>query len=91
MSDAPTPMFYMLDTRAVVGNCAMWWAKDRQGYTCDLDKAHLFSEQEIATETWRDTDVPVPAYEVRAEAQRHCRVDSLTVRLSLLARRKAAP
>jgi len=32
-------LYYIQDTRSVVGNCALWWRKDDQGYTCDIDDA----------------------------------------------------
>jgi hypothetical protein len=29
-----------------LGNSPMWWAKGRNGYTCDLNNAHKFTEEE---------------------------------------------
>ena len=37
--------FYLQDTRTMVGNDMMWWAKDGKGYTSDLNKAHVFTEE----------------------------------------------
>ncbi|MCA9676773.1 MAG: hypothetical protein KC464_17195, partial [Myxococcales bacterium] len=36
------------DTRQVVGNCALWWAKDRAGYVCDLRDAGVYTGAEAA-------------------------------------------
>lgn len=49
-------LYYVEDTRQRVGNCILWWAKDCNGYTCHLDKAHIFTAYEVATEIHRDTD-----------------------------------
>lgn len=68
-------LYYVQDTRNVVGNCAMFWAIDGSGYTCDLDKAHVYSEAEIMGIRWRSTDVPRLKSAVDARAPRHCRVD----------------
>lgn len=52
-------LFYLQDKRTYVGNSILWWAKDHRGYTCHLDKAHIFTEEEVLKRT-RDTDVPWP-------------------------------
>ena len=51
-------LFYVQDKRQHVGNCVLWWAKDRCGYTCHLDKAGLYTATEC--KGMRDTDVPWP-------------------------------
>jgi hypothetical protein len=33
------PLFYIRNTRSVVGNCALWWCEGGHGYTCDLKLA----------------------------------------------------
>lgn len=54
-------LFYLQDTRTMVGNDMMWWAKDYKGYTTDLDKAQVFSGEEArASAKYRDTDRPWP-------------------------------
>lgn len=70
-----TPLFYIVDTRQVVGNCVLFWAIDRQGYTCELDKAGLYTADEI--ERLRDTDHPFPKEMVEALAIRHVRAEPL--------------
>lgn len=43
----PTPgHYYVQDTRTIVGNCALFECADRRGYTCNLDKAGVFTEAE---------------------------------------------
>jgi hypothetical protein len=36
---AAEPMYYIRNTKAVVGNSILWWADGGHGYTCDLAKA----------------------------------------------------
>lgn len=48
--------FYIQDARQIVGNSMLFWAKDCNGYTTDLNKAHVFSQSEIDVKTWRSTD-----------------------------------
>jgi hypothetical protein len=68
-------MFFILDTRTPVGNCALWWAKDSRGYTCDLDEAGIYTEAEARSH--RDTDVAVPCEVARKHTVVHCRLDWL--------------
>ncbi len=51
-----TRLYYLQDTRNVVGNCALWWGKGRSGYVTDLRKAHVFNESEKRATSTRDTD-----------------------------------
>lgn len=53
--DVDTGLFYVQDTRTVVGNCMSWWAKDCNGYTCHLKNAHVFTKGEL-TRVTRETD-----------------------------------
>jgi hypothetical protein len=32
--------------RGYLGNAIIFWAKDRRGYTADLNKAHVFTKEE---------------------------------------------
>lgn len=67
--------FYILDTRQVVGNCALWWCPNGNGYTTQLEEAGLYSEEE--TRGHRDTDVAVPEAVAKACAVTHVRLDRL--------------
>ena len=59
--------YYLQDSRSVVGNFLLFWAKDRRGYTTDIDKAHEFTLAEALSE--RDTDVPWSIEEMRSIAR----------------------
>lgn len=52
-------MFYLQDSRSYVGNSPLWWAKGSGGYTCDLDKAELFTEEE-AMKLFEDRSTDIP-------------------------------
>lgn len=54
-------LFYLQDTRQIVGNDLMWWAKDGRGYTCDVSKAEVYSKEKAFTQhKSRETDRPWP-------------------------------
>lgn len=54
-------LFYLQDSRQVVGNDMMWWAWNGHGYTSDLRKAHVYtSEEAMAQHKSRETDIPWP-------------------------------
>jgi hypothetical protein len=67
--------YYILDARSCVGNCALWWGKDRKGYTCNLDDAGLYTLDQALSE--RPTDVPVHRDVARANVTTHVRWDRL--------------
>lgn len=52
-------LYFLQDTRSVVGNCMVFWAKDCCGYTTNLEDAHLFTLDEAIGH--RSTDRPWPA------------------------------
>jgi hypothetical protein len=52
------PLFYILDTRQIIGNEALWWCPNRAGYTTNLDEAGQYTEEQ--TKGLRPTDIPVP-------------------------------
>ena len=66
--------FYILDTRTVVGNCALWWRQGGHGYTTQLEEAGLFAANEHSL---RETDVLVPEAVAQAHAVTHVRLDTL--------------
>jgi len=39
-------LFYMQDARSYCGNDILFWAQDHCGYTTDISKAHVFTENE---------------------------------------------
>ena len=66
-------LYYILDTRSCVGNCASWWAPNGQGYVCDLQAAGKYAEADKVGK--RDTDVFVPCEVAERNVVRHVRVD----------------
>jgi hypothetical protein len=73
--DTGEACFYVLDARSVVGNCAMWWCPDGQGYTCDIAKAGLYTARRCAG--MRETDIPVHRDVVAELTVKHVRLDHL--------------
>jgi hypothetical protein len=67
--------FYVLDARTVVGNCAMWWCPDGKGYTCSIDKAGLYTADDV--KGMRETDVPIHRDEVAKFVIQHVRLDHM--------------
>lgn len=67
------------DTRDVVGNSALWWAKDCKGYCCDLERAHWFTREDaIDHERRRSTDLAWPLAMARRATETHARVEQLS-------------
>jgi hypothetical protein len=62
-------LYYLQDKRSYVGNCVLWWAKDRKGYTTNLTQAHVFTKAEASAQhDSRDTDIPWPKAYVDARS-----------------------
>lgn len=54
-------LYYMQDSRGYVGNAVSWWKQDREGYTLDPRRAHVFTrEQAQRQHRSRKTDIPWP-------------------------------
>ena len=58
-------MTYYFIVNNYVGNCLLFWAKDSCGYTCDVAKAQLYSEEE-AMKTMRLGECAIPFEDVMA-------------------------
>jgi hypothetical protein len=69
-------LYYVQDARWYVGNCVLWWALDHKGYTCEIDRAHVFTETELSRAS-RDTDVAWPKAEVDLLISRHVDMQKL--------------
>lgn len=53
--------FYLQDSRGYVGNDVLWWAKNGAGYTTDLSKAQMYSQEDAQRQhNCRETDIPWP-------------------------------
>lgn len=73
----PQAKFYLLKLDANVGNCALFWRPDCQGYTCDLDQAGLYDEADAAA----GHSIAVPIETAKRLANRHVRYEALTAKL----------
>lgn len=71
--------YVLVDVRSIVGNCVQFWRKDLQGYTCDLDAAHVFTEPEAFEQhqSRPEIDQPVPLRIARSFAVTHVRREPL--------------
>lgn len=76
-----TDMFYLLDTRSVVGNCTEWWRPNGGGYTCNLSEAGLYSREEAPHH--RETDVPVSRALAESLVVWHVRIEPLRERVNI--------
>lgn len=81
-------VFYILDSRTCVGNCALWWAKDRGGYCCNLADAGLYTLEEALSE--RPTDVPVHKDVAQNCVTQHVRWDTLSESVGFVPHRREA-
>lgn len=68
-------LYFIQDSRQVVGNCALWWRVDAGGYTCELREAGLYSG--VEAKSMRTTDIAWPADAVRSIVVQHVRSEGL--------------
>lgn len=71
-------MYFIRDARQWVGNCALWWAPEGRGYTCDLAQAGEFTAKQTSRLARRETDIPYRVDLVRAVATIHVTGDALS-------------
>lgn len=69
-------LFYILDTRTVIGNEALWWRPERAGYTTNLEEAGQYNAEQI--KGIRPSDVPVPVELARQLAHASVFTDRLS-------------
>lgn len=70
--------YYIMDTRSFAGNCVFFWRPNGGGYTCKVDEAGLFSEEEAQRiHKNRGTDVPVPEDFVKKAVSLHVDIQDL--------------
>lgn len=67
-------LYYIEDTRQIVGNCALWWREGGHGYTCDLKQAWKVP---AGWSSGRPTDVLRKCSEMDALAEQHVDVQKL--------------
>ena len=75
MTATPEQLYYVQDTRQIVGNCALWWCPEGLGYTCEIDRAGLYTEDEVRH--MRATDMAWPRELVDRLIVRHVRMDTM--------------
>ena len=63
--------YFIQDRRQYIGNCVLWWRENSQGYTCNLDEAGVYTEEEVKLRICRDTDVAWPVQAVLGIATLH--------------------
>lgn len=69
-------LYYIQDCRSIVGNCAVWWGPNRAGYTCNLNEAGVYTEEEaLAQQSTRSTDIARPKELIDEGSVRHFRAD----------------
>lgn len=66
------PLYYIVDMRSGVGDCALLWRPEGEGYTTNIDEAGKFTKDNI-----RVTDLFVPVEVADACSERHVRLDML--------------
>ena len=70
--------YYIQDMRQVVGNCALWWCHNGQGYTTQLEEAGEYEEDEaLHIAASRGTDRAVPVEVAKRASVTHVRVERL--------------
>ena len=71
--------FYLQDSRSTVGSCLLFWCPEGAGYTTDIDKSALFTEEEaFAQHSSRPSDIPWPAEYVQQRLKRVVDVQRLS-------------
>lgn len=66
----PDDRYYLQDSRGYVGNDMLFWAKEGNGYTTDLSKAHIYTkDQAVAQHNMRHSDIPWPATYIEARTR----------------------
>lgn len=70
--------YYIQDTLACVGNCALWWRPKSEGYTTQLEEAGEYEEEEaLRIERSRGSDRAIPVEVAKHASVTHVRVERL--------------
>ena len=77
---AVEPMYYIRNTRAIIGNSILWWSDGGHGYTCDLRKAWKVPKSEARSicQDRPEQDVMVRAEVADKMAEKHVDAQKLT-------------
>ena len=85
-------LFYIQNDLACVGNEALWWRENGQGYTAHLSDAGKFTKAEAdSIHDNRATDVPWPCAEIEPLAYRAVDVGDLRRQLRSSLNRDTPP
>ena len=68
-------IYYVEDSRQIIGNCMLFWCAEAKGYTCNLAEAGKYTGTEVMG--MRDTDIPWPVEFIEAHTVVHVRRDAL--------------
>ncbi|MGG4774871.1 hypothetical protein ACLO87_09590 [Paenalcaligenes sp. Me52] len=69
-SQSMSNLFYVQDSRSYVGNDMLFWGLNGNGYTTDLRKAQLYTqEQAQSMHNNRETDIPWPKEYIDAKTR----------------------
>ncbi len=71
--------YVLVDLRSCVGNCVMFWAEGCSGYTCEIEKAHVFDEaQAFGQHRVRpEIDHPIPLDVAKSLVVSHVRREAV--------------
>ena len=76
--------FYLQDSRSYVGNDMLFWAKDGNGYTTDLRKAHVYTrEQAQSIHDLRESDIPWPKAYIDGKTRPACDMQYVNLKEAL--------
>lgn len=54
-------LYYLQDSRQLVGNSMLWWARGEGGYVTDIGMAHVYTKSEaVERNKARFSDIPWP-------------------------------
>lgn len=71
-------LYYIQDSRQIVGNCVLWWKPESKGYTTQIDETGLYTKDEADhIAKGRGTDKPWPKSIVDKYIVKHVRMDML--------------
>lgn len=74
---AQPELYYLQDNRQIVGNCALWWAKKDNGYTCEIRKAETYTKEEALSRCRKGVEKAYLKRDIDALTVTHVRQEPL--------------